>query len=153
VDMTQLSLLSDYWSPTVGLLPTGHHIYGPYLNTTRYKIHERFEVEVGGVRTNTIDTTVVPQLSGSTGNVGQGTRMGCAFRKQLALNYGNTVISASAGGPTPTGVGDQNSLMMVNYQDIPIERKKFLLIFDNNETADYEYPSLEMSWMVSGYTM
>lgn len=133
--MTSLSINDDFAAPLTSLgANTG---YGPYVNNQKYKIIKRLEFETGGFEhIHGAGTT-------ATGNTGRGTRSWYLHRTQFKVNYGSTLMKSS---------GDGDSLSTLQYADINPEQKRFIIIFNDNNTLDLQYPTVNMSSLITGYT-
>lgn len=135
--MSSMTRDADFATPSTSLgVDSG---YGPYINNQRYKILKRLEFETGGVAPSNSDP---PQVGGSTGNVGRGTRSWYAMRTQFKVNYGSTVYKSS---------GDQENALTLEYSKINPEQKRFIVIFSDNGIGDLESPACSMSSLVTGY--
>lgn len=139
--MTAFIKHKDFYCPNPPTFGTQHHQFGVYLNTSRYRILKRWELNT---------------MRGSTDYLAP---KPIQHRINFSCNYGGTVIRSTGGGPTgfaggvpSTGTGDDVGLSTIAYEDIKPEHKFFLLCFNNNEVADGQYPHLEMSWLVKGQT-
>ena len=141
-ETTQMTVLEndkDYCSAPATTSDSG---YGAFVNSTRYKILKRIELE-----TSTLAGASTTNTNFSTGNVGQGTRSNQIHRAQLRVNYGNTLIKA------PAGQGDNDDLDTVDYDDIKPESKRFLVIFSDNSFLDGQYPKISMSSLITGQAL
>lgn len=141
-ETTQMTVLEndkDYCSAPSSTADSG---YGAYVNSTRYKILKRIELE-----TQSITDDSISSVGRTTGNVGQGSRMNQLHRAQLRVNYGNTLIKA------PAGQGDNDDLDTVDYDDIKPESKRFIVIFSDNSFLDGQYPKVSMSSLVTGQAL
>jgi len=135
--MTAFTKHKDFFCPEPPTLGTQHHQFGVYLNTSRYKILKRWELNTAHTGAHTaVGWNPAPRQR----------------RINFTVNYGGTTIKSTGGGPTATGVGDDVGLSTIAYEDIKPENKVWLLCFNNNEVADSQYPHLEMSWIVKGQT-
>lgn len=141
-ETTQMTVLEndkDYCSAPSTTADSG---YGAYVNSTRYKILKRIELE-----TQSITDDSISSVGRTTGNVGQGSRMNQLHRAQLRVNYGNTLIKA------PAGQGDNDDLDTVDYDDIKPESKRFIVIFSDNSFLDGQYPKVSMSSLITGQAL
>lgn len=116
--------------------------YGAFMNSTRYKILGRVELETQSVVDNSISSVGRP-----TGNTGRGTRTNQIHRQQFRLNYGNTLLKAPAGQGTNADLDD------IKYDDISPAHKRFIVIFSNNSSIDGQYPKVSMSSLITGQTL
>ena len=112
--------------------------YGAYVNTDKFKIIKRLEFETAGV-------WPIANASTSTGNTGSGTNTWYVKRCQFKVNYGSTLMSA-AGDGVSTGAG-------LPYAEIKPEQKRFIVVFCNNSLVDLEYPTFNISSLITGYAV
>lgn len=135
-DMSGMVRNEDYVTPTTTLgIDTG---YGAYVNTDKYKIIKRLEFETAGV-------WPVTNTSTATGNTGRGTNAFYVKRVQFKVNYGSTLMSA-AGDAASTGAS-------LPYAEIKPEQKRFIVVFSNNSLTDLEYPTFNISSLITGYAV
>lgn len=131
VNMSTLFRNRDYATPSNALgVDSG---FGPYLNNDRFKILKRLEF-----------STVAAGAGwpgGPPSNDGPG--LGAAVRRtQFKINYGNTVFTSTGND------ADQNTL---NYAEIDPYKKRFIILFSDNELSDGEFPNVAISSLVTGY--
>ena len=112
--------------------------YGAYINTDKYKIIKRLEFETAGV-------WPIANASTSTGNTGSGTNTWYVKRCQFKINYGSTLMS-TAGDGVSTGASLQ-------YAELKPEQKRFIIVFCNNSLVDLEYPTFNISSLITGYAV
>lgn len=131
VKMTTLFRTLDYATPpNAAGIDSG---FGPYLNNDRFKILKRLEFSTLG------PTQGWP--GGPSGNDGPG--LGAAVRRtQFKINYGNTVL---------TSTGNDASQINLNYDEIDPHKKRFIILFSDNDLTDGEYPNVALSSLVTGY--
>lgn len=116
--------------------------YGAYFNSDRFKIIKRIEFTTMGNPTYARDRGIP-----STGNSGQGPRMGLVHRAQFKINYGNTVVKA-------TGEDSPNSgaqIATLGYDDIEPRHKRFIVLINDNSSLDLQFPHINMSSLITGY--
>ena len=134
--MSSLTRNTDYATPvTVAGVDTG---YGAYLNTDRFNIIKRLEFETAGV-------WPITNTGNSTGNTGSGTNSFYIKRCQFKINYGSTIMSVSGDGAS-TGA-------TLAYDKIKPHQKRFIILFSNNSLLDGEFPSIDISSLITGYAL
>ena len=138
--MSSLTRGNDYATPDSNTVPATDSGYGAFINTDKYKIIKRLELETAGSLGTAFPDKLHP---GASGNNGRGTRTMQCHRAQFKLNYGSTVLK-SAGDSQQDGGS-------LNYDDINPEQKRFLIIFNNNALVDGEYPTVSLSSLITGY--
>ena len=126
----------DFVTPTNTLgVDTG---YGSYINTDKYKIIKRLEFDTAGA-------WPLANPGNATGNVGKGTNSWYVKRTQFKVNYGSTLMSA-AGDAASTGAS-------LPYAEIKPEQKRFIVVFSNNSLTDLEYPTFNISSLITGHAV
>lgn len=131
VNMSTLFRHRDYATPNNAAgIDSG---FGPYLNSDRFKIIKRLEFSTVAAGTG--------WPGGPPSNDGPG--LGAAVRRtQFKINYGNTVLTSTGND------ADQNTL---NYSEIDPHKKRFIILFTDNDLLDGEYPNVAISSLVTGY--
>ena len=139
-DMTTMVKHRDYYCQDIETAATAHAQFGVFLNTSRYKIIKKWNLHTVGGNDHISD---VYRPSKPT--------------VKFTCNYGGTMVRATGGGPSGESngaavevAGDRTNLESITYDDIDPRHKYFLVAFNDNEPADFEYPTLSMSWLVKG---
>jgi len=133
-NMTVMNKDSDYCCPDT-VVPGVASGYGPYLNSSRFKIIKRMEF-----------CTIAPNIGWPGGPVatsGTDQGLGAALRRsQHKLSYGNTVFKSTGSN------ADTNDL---EYGELDPKHKRFVVIFSDNSVLDGQYPNVALSCLTTGY--
>lgn len=132
--MRQFTKHKDYFCPDPVGVATNQQQFGVYMNSQRYKIIRKWNIHTEGLNEVSDGYQMIPRKK----------------TIKFTVNYGGTKVKATAGGPTQTGVGDDTSITSVSYDEMDPASKYWLVCFNDDESADLESPTIQMSFLVSG---
>lgn len=139
--MTQLVNGRDFIGTPPKAIGGDHTQYGVYLNPRSFKVHQKWTCN-----TQSIAAAAISSVARNTSNTtNQHNRFSCT------VNYGGTTLAAP--GDNVLALPQNDRLHDIEYADIPPHKKRFLLVFsDENEDADVNDSTLTLNSIISGAT-